>query len=207
MPWLLEKLGLDRFQDLCEVPDVSNAWPHPNVWLGVSVENQHFASRVTWLLDTPAAVRFVSIEPQLGPVDLTNIEIVAADGNRPRASLNALTGHVAGPDDILPTKLDWIIVGGESGPGARPFDLGWARAIVQQCKAAGVACFVKQLGAKPYEGELAEPTGRFRTDPETGRRQIEVTATAIRLRNRKGGDPQEWTADLNVREFPEGARP
>jgi protein gp37 len=115
-------------------------WPLPNVWLGVSVENQHFADeRIPLLLQTPAAVRFISAEPLLGPVDL----------GRWTTGCRSAAGH----DDCVACGmgkrldgLDWVIVGGESGPGSRPFDLAWARSIVQQCRAAGVACFVKQLG-------------------------------------------------------------
>jgi hypothetical protein len=84
----------------------------------------------------------------------------------------------------------WVIVGGESGAGARPFDLAWARAIVAQCKAAGVPVFVKQLGAKPIR--LARDGDGFHEVPA--------------LRNKKGGDPAEWPEDLRVREFPADRR-
>jgi hypothetical protein len=84
-------------------------------------------------------------------------------------------------------KLDWVIVGGESGPGARPFDLAWGRSLVEQCKAAGVACFVKQLGAKPSNS--AQPGG-----------------DAFWFTDKKGGDLSEWPADLRVREFPADVR-
>lgn len=117
-----------------------DAWPLDNVWLGVSVENQRFADeRIPILLQTPAAVRFISAEPLLGPVDFDSPE---AGGL-----------HVLGCGDPLcgcVPWLDWVIVGGESGPKHRPFDPEWARAIVQQCRAAGVAVFIKQLGgARP----------------------------------------------------------
>jgi hypothetical protein len=83
-----------------------------------------------------------------------------------------------------------VIVGGESGPGARPFDVAWARAIIAQCKAAGVACFVKQLGAKPYDSESPIPA---------------ENVSRLKLRDRKGGDWAEFTEDLRVREFPEAS--
>ena len=109
--------------------NVSVKLPLPNVWLGVTVENQRWADeRIPILLDTPAAVRFVSAEPLLGPVDL----------NAP------WPGTVHSRD--FAAQLDWIIVGGESGPKHRPFNPDWARGVVSQCKDAGVACFVKQLG-------------------------------------------------------------
>jgi protein gp37 len=145
-----------------------------HLWLGVSVENQHFADeRIPLLLQTPAAVRFISAEPLLGPI--TFGDIVMPDGDH----LNTLF------NDGVHAGLDWVIVGGESGPGARPFDLAWARSIIAECQAAGVACFVKQLGANAVAsgiGPVAKISG---------------------WTNRKGGDPDEWPADLRVREFPE----
>jgi hypothetical protein len=89
--------------------------------------------------------------------------------------------------------IDWIIVGGESGPGARPFDTQWARNTVEQCKAAGVACFVKQLGARPFTTDL------FPQMLERGETDV------IALKDKKGGDMSEWSEDLRVREFPGAA--
>lgn len=110
-----------------------------NVWLGVSAESQAAADeRIPILLDTPAAVRFVSIEPILGPVDLW--------GN-----LSGTAGDPAGPD-YSPGGLDWVIVGGESGPGARPPVTYWIRDIRDQCIAAGVPFFFKQWGGPQKKG-------------------------------------------------------
>ncbi len=151
-------------------------WPLKNVWLGVSVENQHFADeRIPLLLQTPAAVRFISAEPLLGEIDLHS-PVLEADSDR---------------------YLDWVIVGGESGRCARPCCLSWIRNIVHDCAEAKVACFVKQLGARPHEttdddgadGECTWPIG-----------------TEIRLKDSHGGDPKEWPAHLRVRQFPEVAR-
>jgi protein gp37 len=173
---------------LVKFPSETMERPLPNVWLGVSVEDQQRADeRIPLLLRTPAAVRFISAEPLLGLVDLTRINYTAA--------LRVLTGAWfdgwdSGDDG---TQLAWVIVGGESGPDARPFDLAWARAIVAQCKAAGVSCFVKQLGARPFA--MVQPTGfeaPYRVEPE--------------FADRKGGDPSEWPADLRVREMPEVRR-
>ena len=101
-------------------------WPFANVWLGVSVEDQRPAEeRLPLLLETPASVRWASVEPLLEAVDL-------------RAWLH-------------PGGLDWVVVGGESGPGARPFDLAWAQHILKQCRVADVPCFIKQLGVRPVE--------------------------------------------------------
>lgn len=105
-------------------------WPLPHLWLGVSVENQDEAARRLGLLfDTPAAVRWVSAEPLLGPVDLA-VPVRCADG------------VYRWPIDYL----NWVVVGGESGPGARPMDPTWARSLRDQCVAAGVPFLFKQWG-------------------------------------------------------------
>lgn len=168
-------------------------WPLPNVWLGVSVENQQYANeRIPALLETPAAIRFVSAEPLLGPVDFTLRGRNIADWDEDW-HYNVLTGKEwASPRDDDPERsqhIDWVIVGGESGNGARYFDTSQARSIVKQCTDAGVACFVKQLGAKP---EQPVP-GAW----NTAQREL------MKLRDRKGGDITEWPPDLRVREFPE----
>lgn len=126
----------------------SGFWPLPNVWLGVSVEDQAAAdARVPLLLQVPTAVRFLSVEPMLGSVTF-----------RPKADdlRGMVTNMLRGVAD-KPAMLDgigWVIVGGESGPGARACDVAWVRYVVQQCKEAGVPCFVKQLGARPYDGDV-----------------------------------------------------
>lgn len=132
-------------------------WPLPNVWLGTTVENQAMANlRVPLLLDTPAVRRFLSMEPLLGPVDLTGL---ALPSSWPRCgckhhapTLNALTstiycpGCCEGPEAMTLPRLDWVITGGESGPGARPSHPDWFRSIRDQCEAAGVVFFMKQWG-------------------------------------------------------------
>ncbi len=132
--------------------------PLPNVWLGISVEDQRAADeRIPHLLATPAAVRFLSCEPLLGPVDLRNVDYYPfldsfaprenpADPNWPQCVYDTLAGHMKGPDDIGLPKLDWVIAGGESGPGARPMHPDWARSLRDQCAAAGVAFHFKQWG-------------------------------------------------------------
>lgn len=163
--------------------------PLPNVWLGVSVEDQGAADeRIPLLLACPAAVRFVSYEPALGPVDFTR---VGACRGEPLSALEEIVGHVERP------RLDWLIVGGESGPGARSFDVAWAREAVRQCREAGVACFVKQLGARPFgHGQWPCPAeGCSPASPCPHR-------PGLGLRDRKGGDWSEWPEDLRVREYP-----
>lgn len=178
-------------------------WPLPNVWLGVSCEDQATADeRIPLLLQTPAAVRFVSYEPALGPVDFTAIKRTQAEG-----FMRPLDGRFR--------TLDWVIVGGESGPGARPFDVEWARSTVRQCKAAGVPVFVKQLGARPFDGYLSDielvegGKGRPRPadqplSPDEARAIVGALRVErrLKLRDPKGGDPSEWSEDLRVREFP-----
>lgn len=106
-------------------------WPRRNVWLGVSVEDQARADiRIPALLDTPAAVRWLSCEPLLGPVDL--VQSINVD---PLAAYH-----------FQPGGIDWIVVGGESGPGSRPMHPGWARSLRDQCVAAGVPFLFKQWG-------------------------------------------------------------
>jgi protein gp37 len=114
-------------------------WPLPNVWLGVSVENQHFAvERIPALLSTPAAVRFISAEPLLGPVDLLQAD--------PRS--HALCGYYNSETkkDRPVGLLNWVIAGGESGPHARPMHPEWARSLRDQCQAGSVPFFFKQWG-------------------------------------------------------------
>lgn len=285
-------------------------WPIPNVWLGVSAEDQRTADeRIPLLLATPAAKRFVSAEPLLGPVDFSSwmrgndadrghcvsgghlwrasdrsrrndleasgsqggpmegriahdpvratpsresdgdrLPSSARDDGRQAASCasaphcvptlqgadpcrtddqshqrqairqspreprdsHALGAEVArhqgsrsAPGTELPA-LSWLIVGGESGPGARPCAVEWVRSIVRQCADAKVACFVKQLGENVnvtgradrdqwpahVDGERADPNGC----PHIYR---------LLLRDRKGADPAEWPEDLRVREFPQ----
>jgi len=157
----------------------------PNVWLGTSTENQATADeRIPHLLRCPAAVRFLSVEPMIGPVELFDV-----DGSVARAMQRLNPREMMFPADVV----DWVIVGGESGSKARRCDVEWIRSIVQQCKAAGVACFVKQVGSKPHGfGQWNHPDNEGRGVNIEGRR----------LSDRKGGDPSEWPEDLRVREMP-----
>jgi protein gp37 len=158
------------------------SWPLENCWLGVSCEDQTRADeRIPDLLATPAAVRFISAEPLLGRIDFKSCWL----------SRMTLCGHCPSSDEGTPItcecaneRLDQIIVGGESGPCARPMQVEWARSIVKQCQAARVSVFVKQMGANPVWSD-----GAF-----------------LNLRDRKGGDMAEWPEDLRVRQMP-GAQP
>lgn len=121
-------------------------WPLPNVWMGTSIELDRHRPRADSLRETPAAVRFLSLEPLLGP--LLSLDL---------------------------SGIDWAILGGESGAGAREMDLGWVRDLIARCREAGTAVFVKQLGS-----QWAHANGGLRN----------------------GGDMDDWPADLRIREFP-----
>lgn len=162
------------------------------IWLGVSVEDQATAdARIPLLLETPAAVRWVSYEPALGPLTL-NPWLLSEHG------------------------LSWVVVGGESGPRARPMDIAWPREIVEQCKSALVPVFVKQMGkwlagsddgfGCPSRWLLAD--GRVFVPPVigAGRRARPENAVAFSLDGQKGGVPEYWPEHLRVRQFPGGAR-
>ena len=167
--------------------------PLPNVWLGVSVESQKYANlRIPGLLRASAAVRFLSCEPLLGPVDLTRIPFqgdvrYVVDALRGRYGLREPKEHfMFGMASLGP--IDWVIVGGESGPGARVMETEWAANLVQQCQGARRAVFVKQLGS-------------------VWARDIFVGGKSVAAHgDTKGGDPNHWPADLRVREYPAAGR-
>jgi protein gp37 len=192
--------------------------PHPRIWLGVSAENQETADeRIPELLVTPAAVRWVSAEPLLGPVDVRRFLGIARD--RYEAETAAANGGLMGPGPWL----DWIVVGGESGRKARQFDVRWAATIVEQCRAAGTPVFVKQMGANvivPNDGRLApcafedgeangwpaaRPDGKpyeIEHDINGFREEYQGAPVRIRLQDSHGGDMREWPRGLRIREFP-----
>ncbi|MBK8260209.1 MAG: phage Gp37/Gp68 family protein [Nannocystis sp.] len=217
-PWepRMVSLGLDHRDEEVE-------WPLPNVWLGVSVEDQATADeRIPHLLACPAAVRWVSYEPALGQVDFSRF-MWPVNSSWPsnfrspeeaRAAGASVTRHRQALVSAHAVFLDWIVVGGESGPGARPFDIVWARSVITQCREAGVACFVKQLGAHPVNGErsaiydrhgLVAPGLAHEEAEEYAPRYDEgriVRPAPVRIRDRKGGAMSEWPEDLRVREWP-----
>lgn len=153
---LLIRMGEGRIFPLWLAP-----WPLPNVWLGVSAEDQATAdARIPPLLETPAAVRFLSAEPLLGPIDLWQIRfrnrhggeenwnVLDEDPHCPRCGAPA-GGRCdcAQPQTIVTSPtIDWVIAGGESGRNARPMHPDWARKLRDQCQAAGVPFFFKQWG-------------------------------------------------------------
>ena len=166
-------------------------WPTvlPNVWVIVSVEDQHWAQiRIPVLLGTPAAVRGISAEPLLAPVDLIEGTYPAPPRRRlwaipdpPERDYGDPVCQDHGAEQCTRCRfLDWVIVGGESGRGARPMELDWARQLVRQCEASRVPVYVKQLGAV---------------------RGKELGAGS------KGGDWDAWPEDLRVRQLPKASIP
>lgn len=165
-----------------------------HVWLGTSVENQDAADmRIPHLLRAPAAVHFLSCEPLLGPVNLA----------KPYGKWH---------EELVQPGIDWVIVGGESGHGARLCDVKDVYAIVRQCHEANVACFVKQLGARPWidrnhpECNQQLPSGATEADKvrfAEGLGEYLDHCYTFDLKDKKGGDWSEWPADLRVRQFPE----
>lgn len=141
-----------------------------NVWLGTSVSDQDTANdAVDKLVECCdlSPVLFLSVEPLTGPVDLTSW--LMRD----------------------PSPIGWVIIGGESGPNARPCDLKWIRSIVAQCDAAGVPCFVKQMGAVSVNSSTERGPWPFRP-------------AKTLLWSGKGENVAEWPADLQVQQFPKG---
>lgn len=171
-------------RDLAEVPS--------HMWLGVSVEDQQRADeRIPILMSIPAVVRFLSVEPLLGPVDLWDARYANPGGG--------LTGAVTSWGH----GISWVIIGGESGTNARPCNVDWILPIVKECKAADVACFVKQLGQNAvYTAANLELHPSAITDP---RHFIKLHGSKHHpnpLKDKKGGEMSEWPADLQVRQFP-----
>lgn len=190
-------------------------WPLRNVWLGVSVENQATADqRIPHLLHTPAAVRFLSCEPLLESVDITRwIEVQSFCGGcgetcsgSPRLCPSCRTDNLVtcwGQDQLERAQsgarydgsplndgpgLHWVIIGGESGPKARPFGIKWARELVKQCRDNELPAFVKQLGANPSWVMETIPTSLIPAKELVG--------------GRKGSDMKLWPEELRVREWP-----
>lgn len=167
--------------------------PLRGVWYGATVGTQKSVDRIGPLLEVPAHVRFLSIEPLLEPVVLPTsaleqrFVICPSDDGSDNAETNPCVGCTGNPRDYeseykcdaLWSGINWIIIGGESGYKARPFQLEWARALIAQARAHRVAVFVKQMGARAFANGLE----------------------LVQL-HRKGGAPEEWPEDLRIQEMP-----
>jgi len=175
-----------------------------NVWLGTSVSDQVTADKaIPELLKCRdlAPVLFLSAEPLVGPIDLSAIPVGHDVQWNPKTGGDTWANHFRG-------RINWIIFGGESGHGARPCVIEWLRKGVEQCRSAGVAPFVKQLGGYVvdrndvgYEGDKqnAWPMDTNTSDLEQG---WQGQLVRVHLRDKKGGDMPEWPEDLRVQEFP-----
>lgn len=163
----------DHWYSFSENSPAAQAWPLPNVWLGTSVEDQATADeRIPHLLQTPAAVRWLSCEPLLGPVDLRRFppfSFTRASPEEVRAMRRVYPGGL--PADSLNAQIErmrlhWVVAGGESGPGARPMHPDWARSLRDQCVEAGVPFFFKQRGAWTWDdpGDGSDPDGMLMGD-------------------------------------------
>lgn len=143
---------------------------YQNVALGTTVERQKYARiRLDYLFENPAPVYFVSAEPLIEPLELASVEIPKPIGDPRPVTRESFLG---------PGRVSWLIVGGESGGKARPFDVAWARSLRDQCASNGAAFFMKQLGAKPVEDGSVIPV------------------------KRKGDQLEDLPADLRIRQFP-----
>lgn len=147
---VMEQTPQHTYQVLTKRPErlarvLANLPVLPHVWIGCSIESDDYVRRADALRAAPAAVRFISAEPLLGPLPSLDL-----------------------------TDINWLIAGGESGPGSRPMDLTWVRDLIARCREFGTAPFVKQLGALQTSGP----------------------------KDKKGGDWSTWPADLRVREYP-----
>lgn len=182
LDWLLLTKRISDVEGMVPAAWSLDGWPS-NVWLGTTVEDRkHGLPRIDVLRRIPAPVRFLSIEPLLE--DLGEIDL---------------------------TGIHWVIVGGESGPNARPFNLAWARSLIRQCREQGARCFFKQAGSRPWDGDGAAgfpEAHRVMTDEEIRSEAglfalgLTLELMAVRLRHPHGADPAEWDEDLRVQEFP-----
>lgn len=170
LDWLLLTKRPEAMEELGRRMGWSGDWP-ANVWAGTTVEDQDAADkRIPKLFSVPARIRFLSVEPMLEPIDLKNVAPTSV------FHCDALSGQAFYPISNQWKRVDWIIVGGESGPGARFFACDWARWIRNDCQKAGVPFFFKQTGS--------------------------VWAKQMGFADKKGGDPAEWPEDLRIQEFP-----
>lgn len=212
-PWLVWLLLTKRPERVSQVAPSSwmvGGWPS-NVWIGCTVEDQeHADARLPHLLDLPAPRRFVSYEPALGPVDWTRVNAFASPpwpkslpGEAP-TYLDTLRGEGLRPSTFgvsiktsIDRRIDWLIVGGESGSKARPFEVQWAYSAVRQCREAGVPVWVKQLGYRASDPENGI-AGAGLVVPD-----VAAGTVSLRLRHPAGADPSEWPEGLRVQERPD----
>jgi protein gp37 len=170
--WQMLTKRIGNAKDMLPERWMKNGLPD-NVWFGITVVNQPEADRdIPKLLQIPARIRWLSIEPQLGPVSLKAIPI---PGSPLRTTMNVLRRP-----SVFAPHIHWAVIGGESGNRAREFRYEWALSLIKQCRDAGVAPFMKQAGSNA----------------------IGLDNQPVDLKSYKGDDPEEWPGELRVREFP-----
>jgi protein gp37 len=207
-PWLIWQLLTKRIENVAKMAPWGDSWP-ANVWLGTSVESQRFADeRIPELLAVPAAVRFLSCEPLLGPVDIGMPEDHSGHardwaGDRWEYECLDCSDAAEGTSVRWTTPsgpcVNWLICGGESGPKARPSDPAWFRSLRDQCQRSAIPFFMKQLGEwRPLRNGEYPPPGRTRTIGRPGG----IPGPILVRHGGHNGDPATWPADLRVREFP-----
>ena len=205
LDWLLLTKRPEDMQRLA-TPAGWTDWP-PHVWAGCTVESQEYArKRLPDLLQVPSPIHFISYEPALGPIDLR----MACDGSwhdkEGANAYDALTGTAfwsnADPGIGGGPKLDWVIIGGESGSKARAFNLRWARQVLRDCLETGVAPFMKQLGSNPVGGWLSNDGNSVTFLPIPAQVLDWQWGPWPEKLHAKGGEPDEWPEDLRVRQFP-----
>lgn len=189
-------------------------WPLPNVWLGCSLEDMRVQARAPMLCRTPAALRFLSIEPILGRVNVRawlgasagseessrDSRYQTAVGSNPDGGGGDVAERRRARNDQPRGRIGWVIVGGESGPQARPTNVAWIEDVVRQCDEAQIPVFVKQLGARPYYDriEYLEKDGA----PWSCRMSFHEGHYWLKLKSPKGDDPSEWPPELRRQEMP-----
>lgn len=209
-----------------------SGWPK-HVWVGTTVESQKYADeRIPHLLAVPAAVRFLSMEPLLSDVLLDDRWLRGSFLGCPAETQDPETdeciGCTGGPNDykshdkcyaLRGPRIHQVILGGESGPGARPFDAAWARGIIRQCRRANVAAFFKQMGDNPIDSDVVDvfgPDGLVHYTRPAGHPDVAeaLAAGGYSTRPRKlkfsahhGADPSQWPEEFRVQQFPKVVTP
>jgi protein gp37 len=206
LDWLLLTKRPENVATLVPWGGGLGAWPR-NVWIGTTVEDQRRAEeRLPHLLALPSEVRFVSYEPALEGVDFSPW----IRRERPFAGvcvdIDGCTWHREGESCSacgwgMPRGIDWIIVGGESGAGARAFDVAWARRVLDDAWMTPTRVFVKQLGARAFDSRVEVVLG---TPAADGSRPV-LRDNLVPLTDRAGAKWDEWPVDLRIRQFPEGS--
>jgi len=175
--------------------------PLQDYWLGTAVTSQAEADeRIPQILATSAGMRFIKIEPRIGPIDLAKWMF-----NRRGAIQHIMKGSANLSADqaglMIAQSLDWVIVGGQTGPFADPCNVAIIRSIVHQCQGAGIPVLVSRLGSNPI-ADSKGAAGFLATQLDPSDDRFGDAYVRIKLRSPNGDDPSEWPEDLRVRECP-----